>query len=57
MYLSCVGEALYLISRLDRRCNTCFGLNPEVAHSRMAGLDFVWDVEMCLEAASCSTFI
>ncbi len=50
MYLSCVGEALYLISRLDPKVRHLFGLNPEVAHSRMAGLDFIWDVEMCLEA-------
>ena len=27
-----------------------FGLNPETAHSRIAGLDYVWDVELCLEA-------
>lgn len=50
MYLGCVGEALYLISRLDPKVQHLFGLNPEVAHSRMAGLDYVWDVEMCLEA-------
>ena len=50
MYLSCVGEALYLISRLDPAVRHLFGLNPEIAHSRMAGLDYVWDVEMCLEA-------
>jgi len=50
MYLSCVGEALYLISRLDPAVQPLFGLNPETAHSRMAGLDYVWDVELCLEA-------
>ncbi|HXT13924.1 MAG TPA: TIM barrel protein [Candidatus Angelobacter sp.] len=50
MYLSTVGEALYLISRLDPAVQPLFGLNPETAHSRMAGLDYVWDVEMCLEA-------
>ena len=27
-----------------------FGVNPEIAHSRMAGLDYLWDVELCLEA-------
>ena len=27
-----------------------FGVNPETAHSRMAGLDYLWDVELCLEA-------
>lgn len=50
MYLANVGEVLYLISRLDREVQPLFGVNPEVAHSRIAGLDFVWDVELCLEA-------
>jgi len=50
MYLSNVGEVLYLISRLDPKLQPLFGLNPETAHSRMAGLDYLWDVEMCLEA-------
>ena len=50
MYLSNVGEVLYLISRLDPAVQPRFGVNPETAHSRMAGLDYVWDVELCLEA-------
>jgi xylose isomerase len=50
MYLGNVGEALYLISRLDKAVQPIFGLNPETAHSRMAGLDYLWDVELCLEA-------
>jgi xylose isomerase len=50
MYLSNVGEVLYLISRLAPEVRPLFGVNPETAHSRMAGLDYVWDVEMCLEA-------
>ncbi len=50
MYLSNVGEALYLISRLDPAVQPLFGINPETAHSRMAGLDYLWEVEMCLEA-------
>jgi xylose isomerase len=50
MYLANVGEVLYLISRLDARVRPFFGVNPEVAHSRIAGLDYLWDVEMCLEA-------
>ncbi len=50
MYLGNVGEALYLISRLDKAVQPIFGLNPETAHSRMAGLDYLWDVEMGLEA-------
>jgi xylose isomerase len=50
MYLSNVGEVLYLISRLDSKVQSLFGVNPETAHSRMAGLDYVWDVELCLEA-------
>jgi xylose isomerase len=50
MYLSNVGEVLYLISRLDRSVQPLFGVNPETAHSRMAGFDYIWDVELCLEA-------
>jgi xylose isomerase len=50
MYLATVGEVLYLISRLDAGHQSLFGVNPESAHSRIAGLDYLWDVEMCLEA-------
>lgn len=50
MYLANVGEGLYLISRLDKEVQSMFGLNPETAHSRIAGLDYTWDIEMCLEA-------
>jgi xylose isomerase len=50
MYLATVGEVLYLISRLDPAHKDLFGVNPETAHSRIAGLDYVWDVELCLEA-------
>jgi xylose isomerase len=50
MYLANVGEALYLISRLDKSIEPLFGLNPETAHSRIAGLDYLWDIELCLEA-------
>lgn len=50
MYMSNVGEVLYLISRLDAAVQPLFGVNPETAHSRMAGLDYLWDVELCLEA-------
>lgn len=50
MYLANVGEALYLIARLEKRVQPLFGLNPETAHSRIAGLDYLWDIEMCLEA-------
>lgn len=50
MYLANVGEVLYLISRLDKDVQPLFGVNPETAHSRIAGLDYIWDVELCLEA-------
>jgi xylose isomerase len=50
MYLATVGEVLYLISRLDSAHQHLFGVNPETAHSRIAGLDYIWDVELCLEA-------
>jgi xylose isomerase len=49
MYLATVGEVLYMISRLDESHRHLFGVNPETAHSRIAGLDYLWDVEMCLE--------
>ena len=50
MYLANVGEVLYLISRLDADIQHLFGANPETAHSRIAGLDYLWDIELCLEA-------
>jgi xylose isomerase len=50
MYLATVGEVLYLISRLDPSVQGIFGVNPEAAHSRIAGLDYLWEVELCLEA-------
>jgi len=50
MYLANVGEVLYLISRLDAEIQPLFGVNPETAHSRISGLDYLWDVELCLEA-------
>lgn len=50
MYLANVGEVLYLISRLDESVRDLFGVNPETAHSRIAGLDYIWEVELCLEA-------
>ncbi len=50
MYLANVGEVLYLISRLDPKVQPLFGVNPETAHSRIAGLDYIWDIELCLEA-------
>ena len=50
MYLATIGEVLYLISRLDKEIQPLFGANPETAHSRIAGLDYLWDVELCIEA-------
>jgi xylose isomerase len=34
---------------VDKEVQPLFGVNPETAHSRIAGLDYVWEVEMCLE--------
>ena len=50
MYLANVGEVLYLVSRLDPSIQHLFGVNPETAHSRIAGLYYLWDIELCLEA-------
>ena len=50
MVLATVSEALCLISRLNSEIRHIFGVNPETAHSRIVGLDFLWDIEMALEA-------
>jgi xylose isomerase len=50
MYLGNLSVALNLIGRLDAVVQPLFGINPETAHSRMAGLDYLWDVELCLKS-------
>lgn len=47
IYLPTVGAALGFISTLDRP--ELFGVNPEVAHERMAGLNFYHAVAQALE--------
>jgi xylose isomerase len=48
IYLPTVGHALAFINTLDHP--EMVGVNPEVAHERMAGLDFVHAVAQALDA-------
>ena len=48
IYLPTVGHALAFITTLDHPEG--YGVNPEVAHERMAGLDFVSGVGQALDA-------
>jgi xylose isomerase len=48
LYLPTVGHALAFINTLDHP--EMVGVNPEVAHERMAGLDFVHAVAQALDA-------
>ncbi|GAC1434986.1 MAG: xylose isomerase [Chloroflexota bacterium] len=48
IYLATVGHALAFITTLDHPEG--YGVNPEVAHERMAGLDFVHGVGQALDA-------
>jgi xylose isomerase len=48
IYLPTVGHALAFIATLDHP--EMVGVNPEVAHERMAGLDFVHGVGQALDA-------
>ena len=48
IYLPTVGHALAFIATLDHPEG--YGVNPEVAHERMAGLDFVSGVGQALDA-------
>jgi xylose isomerase len=53
IYLPTIGHALAFIHTLDHP--EMVGLNPEVAHDTMAGLDFAHGVGQAIEAGSCST--
>ncbi len=48
LYLPTVGHALAFITTLDHP--EMVGVNPEVAHERMAGLDFVHGVAQAIDA-------
>lgn len=48
IYLSTVGHALAFISTLDHP--EMVGVNPEVAHERMSGLDFTHGVAQAIDA-------
>ena len=48
LYLPTVGHALAFITTLDHP--EMMGVNPEVAHERMAGLDFVHGVAQAIDA-------
>jgi xylose isomerase len=48
LFLPTVGHALAFITTLDHP--EMIGVNPEVAHERMAGLDFVYAVAQAIDA-------
>jgi xylose isomerase len=48
IYLANVGDMLAMISSLDPRFQHLFGVNPEVAHARMCGLNFVHQVGLAI---------
>ena len=50
MFLPSVGHVLGFIATLDRAIQPIVGVNPEVQHSRMAGLNTVHEVAQALEA-------
>ena len=51
--LPTIGHALAFISQLEHP--ELVGLNPEVGHEQMAGLNFVHGIAQALWRASCST--
>lgn len=50
MYLGTVGDALALISTLPHEISRYLGVNPETAHSIMAGLDYCQDISLAMLA-------
>jgi xylose isomerase len=50
LFLATAGHVLGFIATLDASVRDLVGVNPEVQHSRMAGLNTVHDVAQCLEA-------
>ncbi|MDP2918105.1 MAG: TIM barrel protein [bacterium] len=48
MYLGTVGDALALIATLPREISRYLGVNPETAHSIMAGLDYCQDISLAM---------
>jgi len=50
MYGGTVGDALALISMMDPKLAPWVGINPEQAHSTMAGLSYSLDLSMALAA-------
>jgi len=50
MYAGTVGDALAVIGRMDPDLGRFVGVNPEKAHSNMAGLSYTLDLAMALSA-------
>lgn len=50
MYMGTVGDALGLIACMDPDLSRYVGVNPELAHSKMAGLSFSHDISLALLA-------
>lgn len=50
MYLGTVGDALAFIATLPAEIRRYVGVNPETAHSIMAGLDYCQDISLAMMA-------
>jgi xylose isomerase len=50
IFLPTAGHVLGFIATLDPAIRDMVGVNPEIQHSRMAGLNTVHDLAQCLEA-------
>jgi xylose isomerase len=51
IFLPTAGHVLGFIATLDPSIREMVGVNPEIQHSRMSGLNTVHDLAQCLEAA------
>jgi xylose isomerase len=50
IFLPTAGHVLAMIATLDESVRDIVGVNPEIQHARMAGLDTVHELALCLDA-------
>jgi xylose isomerase len=50
IFLATAGHVLGFIATLDQRVRAIVGVNPEIQHSRMSGMNTVHELAQCLEA-------
>jgi xylose isomerase len=50
IYLATAGHVLAFIATLDQSVRDMVGVNPEIQHSRMAGMNTVHEFAQCIEA-------